>query len=307
MIKRPTIAIFGAGFIGKSLVRRFLSEGNIIRVLDHNECPEEFVGKVVWLKGSFADKSSVHKILDSDIDVAYHMISSTVPGDDTDKKIIQELYDNVFTTVEFINKCLEVKVKRIVFLSSSSVYGIQETFPIHETAQTTPISSHGIQKLTLEKYLQLFEYIEDIDVKIVRLSNPYGPGQNVNGRQGFIAIAIGHIIKNTAVLIRNKGTAIRDYIYINDVVEALYKIGLNKNVPTLINIGSGIPYSLNEVLDLIESASGKSIKRVAGEDRKVDIPKSILDITLANNELNFYPQIPLSEGIKRTLRHNGLL
>jgi UDP-glucose 4-epimerase len=307
MANKLVIAILGAGFIGKNLIRHFLSMGGNVRVLDHNDCPEEFRGKVFWLKAKFDDRTSINNILDANVDVAYHMISSTVPGSDTDKKIIQELYENVFTTIEFINVCLKVKVRRIVFLSSSSVYGIQNVFPIKETAQTNPISAHGIQKLAIEKYFQLFQYIENIDIKIVRLSNPYGPGQNLNGKQGFIAIAIGSIIENKELLIRNNGDAIRDYIYIDDAVNALMMIGIKKNIPTVINIGSGVPYTLKEVLSIIEMTLNKKAKKNFGEDRKIDIPKSILNIELAENKLGFYPKVKLQEGIKKTLKYHGLI
>ena len=305
--KIGNVLILGAGFIGKNLVRFFLNLNYQVKVLDNNPCPEEFSGRLIWEEGSFSNKILLQSLLTGEVDVVYHLISSTVPGSDTDQKIIQELYDNVFTTIEFLNICKSVNVKKIVFASSSSVYGLQDKFPIGESAPTNPISAHGIQKLALEKYFQLYSYLENFDICIVRISNPYGPGQKINGRQGFIAIAIGGLINNKELLVRDGGRAVRDFIYIDDLVEALYKIGLNAHVPMIINIGSGVPTSLNEVISTIEQNTGKKLKVINGEKRDVDIPKSVLDIALAIEELNFTPKINLSAGIEKTMKYHGLL
>jgi len=182
-------AVCGSGFIGKGLVRQLISQGYVINVLDHNVCPDEFSGKTKWVTGEFADNDNLKNTLDGS-EVAYHLISSTVPGDDTVDPI-KELSENIFSTIAFLEMCKKCNVKRIVFVSSSSVYGLQSTMPISEGAETNPISSHGIQKLTIEKYLLLYQFLYGIDIRIIRLSNPYGPGQNLGGRQGFVAIAIG--------------------------------------------------------------------------------------------------------------------
>lgn len=307
MIKKKTVAILGAGFLGKNLIRRFLAAGFLIRVLDHNSCPIEFENKVYWLKSNFTNAESLAKILDTEIDVAYHMISSTVPGSEKEKRIADDLTENVFPTIEFINLAVKANVKRIVFFSSSSVYGVQEKLPISENAETTPISTHGIQKLILEKYFKFFEFTDAIEVKIVRLANPYGPGQNLNGKQGFIAIAIGALLNNSTLQIRDNGLTIRDYIYIEDVLDALEKIGFDKSVPSLLNIGSGIPYSLLEVLNIIEKFSGKTIKKQFISDRKSDIPKSILDVSFADSSIGFRAKTNLTEGIQKTLNFYGII
>jgi UDP-glucose 4-epimerase len=293
---KKNIAVLGAGFIGLNLIRD-LSHNNNVFVLDHKDCPTEFVNKIHWYKGEFSDNDLVNEILKNDIDIVYHLISSTVPGDSGDF-IIQELYDNVITTVNFINNCISNKIKKVVFVSSSSVYGIQQDFPINELAPTNPISAHGIQKLTLEKYLQLYNYLNDIDVKIVRLSNPYGPGQNINGRQGFVAILMGCLINNTSILIRNNGEIIRDYIYIDDVIKALKDIGIENSKSLVYNLGSGDPKSLNDVVDIVERLTGYIFQKTFAENRITDIPKSVLGINLLKNELGFKTQTNLEEGIK---------
>src|SRR5882762_5411158 len=192
MDARRKVAVLGAGFIGLNLVRRLAGAGADIAILDHNEVPAELSGRVRWVSGEFADPKAVEQVLDG-ADVAFHLISSTVPGDEH-VAVSRELSDNIFATLGFLEVCERLAVPRVVFASSSSVYGLQARTPIPEIAVTDPISSHGIQKLAIEKYLLLHRFHRGLDVRIARLSNPFGPGQRLYGRQGFVALTIGHLL-----------------------------------------------------------------------------------------------------------------
>ncbi len=297
-------AVCGSGFLGKGLVRQLISQGYIVNVLDRNICPDEFSEKTKWVTGEFADNDNLKNTLDAS-EVAYHMISSTVPGDGTVDPI-KELSENIFSTIAFLEMCKKCNVKRVVFVSSSSVYGLQFTMPISEGAETNPISSHGIQKLTIEKYLLLYQFLYGIDIRIIRISNPYGPGQSLSGRQGFVAIAIGHMIKNEPVLLRDSGRPIRDFIYIDDVSRALALAGVVENCPSILNIGSGKGYSLKQVVELLKEITGKHILTVPGELRKADIAESVLDVSLAQNGLTFKSQFSLHDGLVKTLQYHGV-
>jgi len=156
MDARGKVAVLGAGFIGLNLVRRLAGAGADVAVLDHNEVPAELSGRVRWVSGEFADPKAVEQVLEG-ADVAFHLISSTVPGDEH-VEVSRELSDNIFATLGFLEVCERLAVPRVVFASSSSVYGQQASVPIAETAVTDPISSHGIQKLAIEKYLLLHRF-----------------------------------------------------------------------------------------------------------------------------------------------------
>lgn len=304
MSQNLKFAICGAGFIGKALIRQLIARGYRTNILDHNVCPEEFAGKTTWLTGEFDDKALLKSALD-DVDVAFHLISSTVPGDDTVDSI-RELSDNIFSAIAFLDMCRSCHVKRVVFVSSSSVYGLQAKTPIPESAITNPISSHGIQKLTIEKYLLLHQFLYGIDVRIVRLSNPYGPGQNLFGRQGFIALAIGHLLKNEPILLRDSGRPVRDFVYIDDASRAVALAGIAERLPPILNIGSGTGYSIKQVVELLEEIIGKTVMTVSGEMRKVDIPISVLNVSLARASLGFEPTCSLREGMIKTLQYHKI-
>lgn len=295
-------AVCGAGFIGRSLIDHLLMAGHDVNVLDHKGIPPDLVGRVTWSDGEFANRADLERTL-AGVDVAFHLISSTVPGD-VDVDPIAELSENMFSTIAFLDVCTTCNVKRVVFVSSSSVYGLQQSTPIREDAQTNPISSHGIQKLTIEKYLLLYQFHRGIDVRIVQLANPFGPGQALYGRQGFVALAIGQLLRNEPILLRDAGRPIRDFIYIDDVSRALVLAAVMDYAPAIINIGSGVGHSLQQVIDVVRSVVGHPIATVAGELRKAEIPVSVLDVERARECLGFVPRVSLSDGLALTVRHH---
>lgn len=304
MIKEQIRAtVLGAGFIGMNFVRYALRRGYALTVLDHKPAPADIAGELRWMKGDLAQQGDIELAVQG-ADTVFHFISSTVPGDQID--IAAELQQNVFQTLQLLNLCVAQKVRRVVFISSASVYGVQRTLPIAETAGTDPISAHGIHKLTIEKYLQLYRHQHGLDCKIVRLSNPYGPGQRITGRQGFIAIAIGRIVAGEDITIRGDGSDIRDFIYIDDVSEALHRVATTRSDETIFNVGSGFGYSLNDVVAQMRELTGLPIPVCYTESRFADIPQSVLDTSRARFVLNIDPQLPLRAGLAKTLTFHGV-
>lgn len=297
-------AVCGAGFIGSNLIGRLVAEGGTVSVLDHKPAPRDLDPRVTWVQGDFSSDADLRAAL-AGVDIAFHLVSTTVPGDDH-VGLLQELADNISATMRFLDVCAEQKVQRIVFASSSSVYGLQRSTPIAESAETTPISSHGIHKLTIEKYLLLHHFNTDADIRILRLSNPYGPGQSLVGRQGFIAIAIGKLLAGQPVLLRGGGSPIRDFVYISDVCDAMVAAAMAEQVPPVVNIGTGVGHSLADVLAELQALTGREIATLDGPLRKADIPESVLDIGLARRALGYAPRVGIREGLSRTLAHHGI-
>jgi UDP-glucose 4-epimerase len=298
------VTIIGAGFIGKSVIRNFLSKPVEITVLDKNYPDQEFLGLVNWVTGDYHSKDLLSQVLDG-AEIVLHLVSTTVPGDENVNKLL-ELNENISGAIDLLDLCVAYRVRKVFFASSASVYGVQDSTPINELAQTNPISSHGIQKLMIEKYFLLYKYRGDIDVQIARIANPYGYGQDIFGRQGVIAIIIGSILSDIPVELRGNGKVIRDYIFIDDLAEAIVGCCLMKLLPTIVNIGSGKGVSLNSLISIFESQLGYSISVIDTASRGIDIPKSILDIELIRSEMNFSPKVSLVSGINKMLVVNGL-
>lgn len=297
-------AVLGAGFIGLSLVRRLMESHSEVAVLDHNHAPVDLPGQVRWIRGEFADPAAIEQVL-AGAEVAFHLVSSTVPGDEH-VEVSRELSDNIFATLRFLDVCERQGVPRVVFASSSSVYGLQAQIPIPETAVTDPISSHGIQKLAIEKYLLLHRFHRGLDVRIARLSNPFGPGQRLFGRQGFVAMTIGHLLRGEPILLRDGGRPVRDFLYIDDVIEALTRLANYRNAPSVVNIGSGIGHSLQDIIAIVEDAIGRPIASIPGDLRRADIPVSVLDVTRAAAGIGFRSAVSVRDGLLRTLRYHGV-
>jgi UDP-glucose 4-epimerase len=304
MNARRKVAVLGAGFIGLNLVRRLVGADSDVAVLDHNAAPPDLLKRVQWVRGEFSDPNAIALVLNG-AGVAFHLISSTVPGDEH-VEVSRELSDNIFATLGFLEVCERLTVPRVVFASSSSVYGLQAQMPIPETAVTDPISSHGIQKLAIEKYLLLHRFHRELDVRIARLSNPFGPGQRLYGRQGFVALTIGHLLKNEPILLRDGGRPVRDFLYIDDVTEALDRLATHDAAPAVVNIGSGVGHSLQEIVAMAEEAIQRPIRSIAGEPRRADIPVSVLDVTLAATGIGFRAAVSVRDGLLRTLHHHGI-
>jgi UDP-glucose 4-epimerase len=298
------VAIVGAGFIGRHLIRAFLSLGYKVQVLDRNACPTEFITTVHWLVGDFHDRAALTHIL-SGAALAYHLVSSTVPGD-LNLDVAREIHDNVVGSLHFSDVCLKVGVTRMVFASSASVYGLQTHFPISESAATNPISAHGVHKLAVEKFLLIAKREHGLESRILRLANPYGPGQSLQGRQGFIAIAIGCLLNRQVLTLRDAGAMVRDFIYVTDLANAMLNAGLRDDLPAVINLGSGLGHSLREVVDTFKELSSEAFSVIDAPARVVDIPLSVMDISLAREVLNFSPETSLRDGITKTLRYHGV-
>lgn len=297
------VAIVGAGFIGKHLIRAFLKLGINVRVLDRNPCPLEFEGLLSWLCADYRDRSALSTLL-CDVDVVYHLVSSTVPGDHH-VDIASEIHDNVVGSLGLLDLCRQYGVRRLVFLSSASVYGIQDSTPIDEHSETWPISFHGVHKLAIERYLWIAYQHSGLDVCVLRLANPYGPGQDIYGRQGFIAIAIGRLLRGEPLLLRGGAETIRDFIFIDDAIDGILSAGILDKVPFLVNLGSGQGSSLLYVANLISELAGRDFLLRHEPLRGVDIPVSILDVSRARETLRFQPRVSLRLGIQMTLASLG--
>lgn len=281
------ITILGAGFIGKNLIARAVEDGCELTVMTRNPTNKIVHPNLKWLKGEFLNEQDLKDSLE-DANVVVHLISNTVPGDDVDEN--KEIFTNVSQTINLLKICIKNNIKKVIFISSSSVYGVQDSVPICEDASTNPISTHGIHKLTIEKYIQYYNYVYNMNCKIIRLSNPYGKWQPLNGRQGFIGILIGNILNGKETFLRSENEIVRDFIYIDDVIDAIMLIINTESRETIFNIGSGVGTTLHDVITVIEKLTKKKIQVKKLDSRQTDIPRSVLDISRAKKELGFYPK-----------------
>ena len=298
--------IGGAGFIGTNLaISLCKNKNNKVTVIDtHKEYFNNLVTKhlenLFLIETSPWEKVDYYKYLKHQ-DIVYYLISTTNPSK-SNNNISYEIATDIQIATKAFDSCIKAEVKKIVFLSSGgTVYGEKGKYPIAEEMTTDPITSYGVQKLAIEKILQLYHYKYGIDYRIIRLSNPYGPYQRPNGLLGAITTFTYQALVGNEIKVYGDGSVIRDFIYIDDAINGVRKIAEEECKGHLYNLGSGHGTSINEVLGIISSELGASLKIVYLSGRKVDVPINYLDISKFERDFGQLKLITLQEGIKKTI------
>lgn len=300
------ILVFGgAGFIGKHLCSRLAFLGHNVRVFNRPSLSGTWpdIEGVEWFSGDFTNPEETASALDG-ADVVFHLVSTTLPKSSNDDPIL-DLKENVISTLHLLDSVVRNKKRpKIVFISSGgTVYGVPSQVPIPESHPTDPICAYGVGKLSIEKYLSLYRYLHGIEYCILRMANPYGEYQSVCAGQGAIPVFLNKALSGGIIEIWGDGSVIRDYVYIGDAVDSLVKILKYDGPERVFNIGSGQGYSLNDLVCMIEKIIGKKIECRYFSARPFDVPVNVLDITLAQKELEWYPKTSLHDGMQKILIH----
>lgn len=293
----------GAGFIGTNLAISLLNDpSNSITVVDKKR--DFFIESIRSNKSIKIIESNLDCSMNFDIvsgyDVVYHLVSSNIPST-SNEHIKNDIQNNVVFSINLFDSCVKNHVKRVIFISSGgAVYGKEIGCPLNETMATNPITSYGLQKITIEKLLYLYYYMYGLDYRIIRLSNPYGPYQRPNSGLGAVTTFTYKAIKHEKIFVFGDGSVVRDFIYIDDAVRAIVNIANGKCKHRVFNVGSGVGYSINNILDKIKSTLNCDINVEYKEGRKVDVPINFLDISRYEKYYGKLSVVSLEEGIKRT-------
>lgn len=293
------LVLGGNGFIGSHIVDRLLAEGHSVRVFDRStERFRDALRGVDYRFGSFNDTPALSEAM-QDVDIIYHAISTTVPST-SNKDPVFDIESNLINTVRLLNLMTDSGVSRIVYLSSGgTVYGIPEYSPIKETHPLRPICSYGVVKIAIENYIHMYSHLHGLEYILLRASNPYGPRQGHIGVQGVIGTFMGKYLNDEDVVVWGDGSVVRDFIYIDDLVELIVVAG-QSNISGILNAGSGVGSSINDVISCLKSVSGKNLAPVYRPGRDYDVPSIVLDMDKARTILNFSPSVSLEEGVMRT-------
>ena len=294
----------GKGFIGSHLVDALLCEGFPVTVFDRANIPPlndaAAVARVKWIDGDFTSEADVAKALVGR-DICFHLVSTTLPQSSNADPVF-DIETNVAGTARLLNHAVRLGVKKVVFISSGgTVYGIPRNVPISEDHPTNPICSYGITKLAIEKYLHLYRTLHGLDYTVLRLANPYGERQRIQASQGAVTVFMGKVLRGETIEIWGDGSVVRDYIYIGDAVAAMVKAARYSSDERVFNIGSGNGVSLNEILDGIENATGRTAARKCTAARAFDVPVSVLALDRARAALNWAPQTSFTDGLHKLM------
>lgn len=297
----------GAGFLGSHLVDRLVDDGWKVLVLDDLSS-----GKVARLATARRRGSvSVHKI---DIrspglvdvvgrfspDLVFHLAAQTsVSVSMKDPRLDADV--NITGSLNVMEAARVARVGRLVFASTGgALYGREATLPAHEGTPRRPDSPYGISKKVVEDYLDFWKRSRGLDYATVRPANVYGPRQDPSGEAGVVAVFTRACLDRRRPTIFGSGSDTRDYVYVEDVVDALVRAGEKGGCGTY-NIGTGIETSTQEVYDTIARHARFGGRPVYGQPRPGDVPRSVLDCRLALEELGWRPFTDFEDGIRRTV------
>lgn len=291
----------GLGFIGSHLVKKLNEAGHTVSVVSiKNNIPAilQDVNGIHYHFGNYSDRFFMKDILKNS-DLVIHAACTTVPENST-KNPVYDIETNVVPTIQLLEYCVEEKVKKIIFLSSGGVvYGKNSSALLKETDALYPISSYGISKVTIEKYIRLFEHLHGLRHCIFRISNAYGPGQSQAKNQGVIGAWLKQIKSDSPVEIWGNGKIIRDYIYVDDIANAILT-AIEQNCNGTFNLGTGLGVSLNELLLIINSTLKLNIQPVYRKSRGFDVDKNVLDASRFISATGWKPETSLENGIRIT-------
>ncbi len=299
----------GAGFIGSHIVDRLLQEGLTVRVLDNlsngekkNLAQHQNKKSFQFIEGDVRNFDSVKKAVEGVDAVVHEAALVSVTRSVEDPLLSNEI--NVKGTVNLLKSCVDAHVKRFVLASSCAVYGDTETLPNHENLAPKPLSPYAADKLAAETYAKVFHDVYGLETVSLRYFNVYGPRQKYGPYSGVISIFINRLQENKPPLIVGDGTQTRDFVNVDDVVEANIN-ALSKPMAAgeVFNVSTGEATTINKLAETIQQIMGKiDLKPVHAEPRPGDIMHSYGDITKAERKLEYKPRVPLEKGLSELVK-----
>ena len=303
------LIVGGSGFLGSHIVDRFADSGATVTIFDRNTERYRTVRSGVQLIiGDLGNHGAVDEAVAAGYDAVIHLVSTTTPRSSNESPEF-DIQTNLIGTVNLLNSCVKHHVGKVVFLSSGgTVYGdIGDAVTVDETHHTAPISSYGITKVTIERYLHMYQRLYKLNYVALRLANPYGERQDPKNSLGALTVFLKRILSDQHIEVWGDGSVTRDFIYAGDVANAIYLSTVN-SISGIFNVGSGEGLSIRQLLDALQHATQIKPRVIWLSGRPFDVPRIVLDSTKFRDAVGWRAAVPLTEGIKITaewLRSSG--
>lgn len=297
----------GGGFIGSHLVRTLVQGHLRVRVLDNNSSGSrqriaDVLPDVEWIDGDVRDSDTVRKACQGVEVVFHHAAVASVFRSIAEPELTHAC--NVTGTLHVLLAARDAGVRRVVLASSSAVYGDIPTTPKSETMLAQPISPYGAQKLAAEMYCQVWQATYGLETVVLRYFNVFGPGQHLQSTYAaVIPRFIAAVLKGQPPTIYGNGEQSRDFIYISNVVDVtLLAATTPEAAGKVINVGSGVKITLNQLLAHLNQIVGAQLSPVYAPARPGDVRESLADITLMRSILGYSPLCSFSQGLALTFQ-----
>ncbi|HSB73080.1 MAG TPA: NAD-dependent epimerase/dehydratase family protein [Candidatus Methylomirabilis sp.] len=294
----------GAGFIGSHVADAYLRAGHEVAVVDDlsTGARENLEPQVRFWQADIRSPELPRILADFRPEmVSHHAAQMSVAASVRDPRGDADI--NILGTLDLLEAAVRHGVRRVIFASTGgAMYGEQETLPTPETVCPEPVSPYGVAKLAVERYLHAFQAMHGLEAIALRYANVYGPRQNPHGEAGVVAIFSRAILEGRKLTVNGNGEQTRDYVYVGDVVRANLlgtEVALGTKVP-ILNIGTGVETSVNNLVRLLEQIAGGGIPRRHGPSRPGEQRRSALDARRAKQFLGWEPATEIREGLAQT-------
>lgn len=291
----------GAGFIGSHVIEKLIKENCQVVVIDNlsTGLRENVFVNVKFIEMDICSADLLSVFENEHFDAVIHLAAQTmVPVSlerpDYDSQI------NIIGTLNVLEACRKTGVKRVVFASTAATYGNVNCLPVVESANTRPTSFYGLSKLTVEKYLELYQQVYGLEYVILRYANVYGERQGDGGEGGVVSIFTRLIFQGNSLTIFGDGSQTRDFVYVGDVANANYQALFMRHINDVYNVSTQTEISVNELVDILEKVSGQLVEKIYVPMREGDIYRSMLSNDKAVKKMDWKPRMSLAEGLTRT-------
>lgn len=297
----------GAGFLGAALANRLVRDGHQVRAIDDLSAgdPRRLDSDVLFTRGDVANRPKLWTLL-QDVDCVYHLAARVQVSESI---LYPREYNevNVGGTVSVMEAMRDAGVQRVVFTSSGAVYGEQAHQPVREDQSPNPQSPYAVSKLAAEYYVRTIGALWGIETVILRVFNAYGPGQNLPpSHPPVIPRFLKQALGGGSLVIFGGGGQTRDFVFVDDVVEALAAAATASDVDRrIINVGSGRETSVNELASLAAEATGREVEVLHSPAESGGVSRLRADINAARHLLNYEPQMELRRGLSLTMERDA--
>ena len=294
----------GAGFIGSHLVDRLILEGHDSVVVDNLVTGKRRnINRAARFYKMDVQSWRLERVFRNERpNVVMHLAAQM----DVRKSVEDPMFDaqvNVLGTLNVLQQAVKHGVRKVIFSSSGgAIYGEQETYPAPETHVLKPLSPYGLSKLCGEQYLSYFQRVSGLQAVSLRYANVYGPRQDPEGEAGVVAIFIQKMLNNEQAVINGNGRQTRDFVFVDDVVEANLAM-MGQETQGTYNVGTGVETSINDLFRILVQHTGSTCKEMHGPAKKGEQARSVIDSAKLRHEVSWDPKADLSDGLKKTVEY----
>jgi UDP-glucose 4-epimerase len=297
----------GAGFIGSHLVERLVADGHDVTVVDnlstgnatHLRAATQ-TGRCRLVVADVTGADLARAVGDAAPEVVFHLAAQI----DVRASVANPVFDataNVVGTVAVLEAARAARTRKVVFTSSVAIFGPPGSLPVTERTATNPLSPYAVSKLAGESYLRQYHQMYGLDATTVALTNTYGPRQDPHGEAGVVAIFTAAMLAGRPTRVFGDGANLRDYLFVEDAVDALVRAAAPVASGERLTIGTGVGTSDRELHQIIAAAVGTDAAPEVAPARLGDLRAMVVDASRAAAVLGWTPRISLAEGVARTV------